>query len=93
MKAETIEILCCPFDKSDLKLTVVTQSLDREVLEGFFTCESCNRLYPIVQGIPIMNPDEYREGKLERPLLERWSKQLEAKDAAASRRLLETLDQ
>ncbi|UBM60574.1 hypothetical protein LAG90_07960 [Marinilongibacter aquaticus] len=76
MKQETIEKLCCPFDKEDLKLTVVLKNDEGSVIEGFFECTACRRIYPIVKGIPIMNPDEYREEQLELPLYKKWSKQL-----------------
>jgi hypothetical protein len=33
----------------------------------------------MIKGIPIMNPDEYREFKLEAPLMEKWSKHLKGK--------------
>lgn len=79
MKLHTIKMLCCPFDKANLSLTVVTKDLNENILEGFFVCEQCNRIYPIVSGIPIMSPDEYREFKLEAPILERWSSHLEGK--------------
>ena len=35
------------------------------------SCGQCQRIYPIAKGIPIMSPDEYRNFKLEQPLLER----------------------
>jgi len=76
MKLETINKLCCPFDKGDLGLTEITKDINDNILEGFFVCSSCNRFYPIVKGIPIMSPDEYREFKLEQPLIERWQKHL-----------------
>lgn len=79
MKIETINKLCCPFDKSDLALTVIGQHVDGNVTEGFLVCRTCHRLYPIVKGIPIMNPDEYREPELEKPVLERWQKHLEGR--------------
>ena len=75
MRKETIHKLCCPFDKHDLELTVVTRSIDDTILEGILSCTSCDRVFPIISGIPIMNPDEYREFHLERPLLERLSGQ------------------
>ncbi|GBF19141.1 trm112p-like protein [Arenibacter sp. NBRC 103722] len=74
MKIETINKLCCPFDKGDLGLTEITKDVNDNILEGFFVCSSCKRLYPIVRGIPIMSPDEYREFKLEQPLMEKWQK-------------------
>ena len=69
MKRETIDKLCCPFDKADLQLTEVTKDLENNVLEGYFICSSCQRIYPIVKGIPIMSPDEYRDFQLEKPVL------------------------
>lgn len=74
MKTETIKKLCCPFDKSDLALKIITKDLNENILQGYLHCKNCNRIYPIISGIPIMNPDEYREYKLEQPLLESWIK-------------------
>ncbi len=71
MKNETFEKLCCPFDKEDLELTAITKNVEQEVVEGFLSCDNCKRIYPIVKGIPIMNPDEYRELQFEKPLLEK----------------------
>jgi len=79
MRLETIQKLCCPFDKADLQLTTIVKDTQENILEGFLVCSHCQRLYPIIKGIPIMNPDEYREFHLEQPLLERWSKYLENK--------------
>ena len=76
MRAETISKLCCPFDKGELELTEITKDVSGKILEGFFVCNDCKRLYPIIKGIPIMSPDEYREFKLEQPLLEKWKKHL-----------------
>lgn len=71
MKISTVEMLCCPFDKQDLKLHIITQIEDK-ITEGYFVCTDCQRIYPIIKGVPIMNPDEYREFSLEQPLLEKW---------------------
>lgn len=79
MRLKTIEKLCCPFDKSDVQLTTITKDTEENILEGFLTCEKCKRIYPIVKGIPIMNPDEYREPELEKPLLEQWKKHLKGR--------------
>ncbi|MBC3539214.1 Trm112 family protein [Rufibacter sediminis] len=79
MKLETIEKLCCPFDKSDIELTVITQSPSGNILEGLLACSTCLRVYPIVKGIPIMSPDEYREYKLEQPLLDKWKPYLQGR--------------
>lgn len=79
MNIETIKKLCCPFDLSDLTLTPIHTTLDGAVDEGYLVCVHCDRIYPIVRGIPIMSPDEYREFRLEKPLLERWTKHLNGK--------------
>lgn len=79
MRKSTIEKLCCPFDKMDLELNIVLQDTQNNILEGWLFCKECSRSYPIVRGVPIMNPDEYRELSLERPLFERWQKQLQGK--------------
>lgn len=73
MRIETIDKLCCPFDKSDLQLKKITTDLKKRIVEGLLVCKHCQRVYPIVKGIPIMSPDEYREFKLEQPLLDRWT--------------------
>lgn len=79
MRKNTIQKLCCPFDKADLELTTIVQDTQENILEGWLFCKQCQRSYPIVKGIPIMNPDEYREFSLEKPLFERWQKQLQGK--------------
>jgi uncharacterized protein YbaR (Trm112 family) len=79
MRLKTIEKLCCPFDKADLALTVITKETAESILEGLLTCGTCQRVYPIVKGVPIMSPDEYREFKLEQPLLDKWKPYLQGK--------------
>lgn len=75
MRLKTIEKLCCPFDHGDLSLKIIRQDLQDNVLEGLLTCKICKRYYPIIKGVPIMNPDEYRERNLETPVLKRWEKE------------------
>ncbi|MEO5599357.1 MAG: Trm112 family protein [Cyclobacteriaceae bacterium] len=79
MRLETINKLCCPFDKAELELTGITQDINGNIIEGFLTCNECKRIYPIVKGVPIMSPDEYREFKLEQPLLDKWKQHLKDK--------------
>jgi uncharacterized protein YbaR (Trm112 family) len=72
MKLTTINKLCCPFDKHDLKLQILAQDTQHNIIEGLLTCNTCQRVYPIVYGVPIMAPDEYRQMALEQPIIERW---------------------
>ena len=74
MKPETIKKLCCPFDKAELTLTSITRDVNRNIIEGLLSCDDCKRLFPIIKGVPIMNPDEYREFELEQPLLDKWQR-------------------
>jgi len=80
MKQETISKLCCPFDKADLSLQIITQDVEKNILEGMLSCKQCNRYYPIIKGIPIMSPDEYREFDLEQPVIESWNNHLQGKE-------------
>jgi uncharacterized protein YbaR (Trm112 family) len=80
MKTSLLEKLCCPQDKSGLELQIFKQNND-EIIEGLFTCHECKRYYPIIYGIPIMTPDEYREKSLEEPLLKKWGLQLDEKES------------
>ncbi len=71
MRKSLLEKMCCPFDKADLNVTILNEE-DGEIHEGLMTCPHCQRYYPIVYGIPIMTPDEYRQQKLEAPILQKW---------------------
>jgi uncharacterized protein len=72
MRQSLIDKLCCPFDKQDLQLKIFVKDLEGNIKEGMLTCQHCKRYYPIVYGVPIMSPDEYREPQLETPLLQKW---------------------
>lgn len=72
MRLKTIEKLCCPFDKKDLKLDIFVKDVNLNVLEGILSCSHCERKFPIVHGVPIMSPDEYRQIGLEQPIMEKW---------------------
>ena len=72
MKQDLISKLVCPIDKSELDLQIFSQDINKNIIEGIFTCTKCKRYYPVVHGIPIMSPDEYREPALENPILKKW---------------------
>lgn len=71
MKLETFKKICCPFDKSDVTLEVLGKSLEGDILSGFLRCAVCGRNYPIISGVPIMTPDEYRERRIEQAAFEK----------------------
>jgi len=75
VKSNFLNKLACPFDKHDLSIKIFKQEQE-EILEGILTCSHCQRYYPIVHGIPIMSPDEYRQIELEIPLLSKWGEDL-----------------
>lgn len=81
MRLSTIDKLCCPFDKADLQLQIIAKDLEENIIEGILTCKTCQRYYPIIKGVPIMSPDEYREQQLEQPMLENWQQHLQGKQA------------
>lgn len=68
--------LCCPMDKQELDLHVFyideVENEEGDIREGLLICPQCERYYPVIYGIPIMTPDEYREPALEAPTLEKW---------------------
>ena len=72
MQRKLLEKLCCPFDRSDLQVSIFNEDDQHEIYEGLLTCSNCNRYFPIIHGIPIMTPDEYRQKSLEAPVIERW---------------------
>lgn len=60
MKADLMEVLCCPVCKGDLTLAVATQE-GTEILTGQLHCAECGVDYPIEDGIPNLLPPEDRE--------------------------------
>lgn len=76
MKASLVDKLCCPIDKADLDIRIFVQreqeGSENEIIEALLTCRECNRYYPVIYGIPIMTPDEYRDKSLEEPVMKRW---------------------
>lgn len=70
--------LCCPIDKRDLDMQVFLKDEDGDIIEALLTCTECNRYYPVIYGIPIMTPDEYRDKAIESSTLRKWGLQLES---------------
>lgn len=76
MTEQLLEKLCCPIDKHDLDTNIFNETEEGEILEGLLTCPQCNRYFPVIYGIPILIPDEYRDESLEKPLLKKWGFEL-----------------
>ncbi|WP_394991957.1 Trm112 family protein [Emticicia sp.] len=76
MTKNFLQKLCCPFDKSDLNIQVFTKKENGDIHEGLMSCPDCKRQYPIVFGVPIMAPEEYRESKSELSFYQKWQSQL-----------------
>lgn len=81
------EKLCCPIDKHELNMRVFVKHENGEIIEALLTCPECDRYYPVIYGIPIMTPDEYRDKSIEAPTLKKWGLQL--KDSDSEKLLLE----
>ena len=60
MKESLMDVICCPLDKSELKLEVDERD-GNEILEGTLTCTECGETYPIEDGIPNLLPPDMRE--------------------------------
>ena len=79
MQRKLLEKLCCPFDKDDLHVSVFTEE-EGEIYEGLLTCATCNRYYPIIYGLPIMTPDEYRQKAMEEPVMHKGGRDISQTD-------------
>lgn len=75
MKRLMLDILACPIDKH-YPLELFELQLKDEIEEGVLYCEKCSRYYPIIDGIPVMLPDELRERQRDIDFLIRWDGKL-----------------
>ncbi|MFO7845991.1 MAG: hypothetical protein R6V27_05455 [Balneolaceae bacterium] len=73
MTEEFAKKLCCPIDNHDLDIKIFMKHDDGEIIEALLTCSECSRYFPVIYGVPIMTPDEYRDTSLEAPLLKKWN--------------------
>ncbi|MGR3810962.1 Trm112 family protein [Jiulongibacter sp. NS-SX5] len=76
MQKDFIHKLCCSFDKAELSLEIYTEKENGDIHEGMLTCSSCQKLFPIVHGVPLMIPDDYRQPELEKPFFIKWEHKL-----------------
>ncbi len=57
MKPRLLNFLCCPECRGDLTVTPFAGSAD-SVEEGLLRCGGCARVFPIINGIPRLLPDQ-----------------------------------
>lgn len=81
------EKLCCPLDKHVLDIRIFVKHENGEIIEALLSCSECKRYYPVIYGVPIMLPDEYRDKAIEAPTLKKWGFNL--KEGEAEKFLLE----
>ncbi len=61
MRRELVEQLVCPVTKDQLRLEVLREDEQGEVIEGVLVSERINFRYPIADGIPnLLPPDMQR---------------------------------
>ena len=79
MKKQLMNILICPFDKyADLDL-IGFETNNSNVNSGILYCTKCIRYYPIINGIPIMVPDNQRNLIYESNFLSKWTNKIPEK--------------
>jgi len=79
MNRKLLDILACPIDKSSPLELYENKSDDEKITTGALYCNKCSRVFPIIDEIPIMLPDELRDKKLDIEFLKRHTKKLPEK--------------
>ena len=79
MNKTMMDILACPIDKNHPLELFEIKEKDDVILEGALFCKKCSRFYPIIEGIPIMLPDELRDKKQEIDFLKNYKEKLPEK--------------
>lgn len=60
MKSALLKILSCPYNEdSHLEMSVRKKEND-EIIEGVLKCEKCERIFPIINGVPYLLPDDLK---------------------------------
>lgn len=57
MNIKLLKILRCPGCISKLNLENSELDENKEIIRGKLSCKNCNKLYPIVFGVPLMTPE------------------------------------
>ena len=64
MKKNLITILVCPSDKHSNLDLIEFETNNSDVKSGLLYCIKCIRYYPIINGIPIMIPDNIKSNSM-----------------------------
>ena len=72
MTKDLYQKLACPYDKSAPLTLSVFRIAGDAIVQGLLECPSCDRYYPIIGGVPVLLPDDYRDPALEMPFLLQW---------------------
>ena len=56
----------------EVSSSVCKECVKKEIISGILICPNCGRWYPIIEGIPYMLPDEYRDRKIDREFLNKY---------------------
>lgn len=76
MTKDLYDKLACPYDKrAPLELSVFRAD-GETIVQGLLECGECRRYYPILGGIPVLMPDDFRDAALEAPFMLRWREQI-----------------
>lgn len=60
MKGELLKILSCPYNEDSHLEMRVRKKENNEIIEGVLTCEKCERIFPIISGVPYLLPDDFK---------------------------------
>ena len=63
MRKKMMDILACPADKHFPLELFESEAAGDEVVQGALYCTGCSRFYPILEGIPVLLPDDLRDKK------------------------------
>lgn len=72
MKKELMLMLVCPSDKTSNLDLIEFEINNLEIESGLLYCHKCVRYYPIINGIPLMLPDNQRNFISESRFLSKW---------------------
>ncbi|MFQ6094485.1 MAG: Trm112 family protein [bacterium] len=60
LKEWFLEIACCPRCGGRIQIKDVEEERDGDCIRGAVVCLSCQREYPIVDGIPVLHSENGR---------------------------------